>query len=159
MKKIISISIVLIIILSPIGFAQNANNIEKIKGQKLKQKPIDNSDPPDWATGEFNGTWGVSLIGVPVAELGWVRGYFSAIGIFGKIEAEFAEWKDDEPTAYLSGIIILFNMLGVIGNLTSGEETFFMGLGAPSENGTYYYRISMILGPSWYITGTWREIP
>lgn len=158
MKKLACILIILMMILSPIGFAQNADNIEEVKSQNLIQKQIDNLDPPEWATGEFNGTWGVSFLGVPMAELGWVRGYFSVLGIFGQIEAEFAEWKDNEPTAHLAGIIILFNMIGIIGNLTSGEETFFMGLGTPNENGEFYYRISLIVGPSFYMTGTWGEI-
>jgi hypothetical protein len=158
MKKIICILSVIIMLLSPIGLAQIADQNDEIKTINHIQKSLDTKDPPNWATGEFNGTWGLSLLGAPIAELGWVEGYFSAIGVFGRIEAEFAEWKDEEATARLEGFVILFYMLGVIGNITSTEETFFMGLGTPNENGEFYYRISLILGPSWYMVGTWREI-
>jgi len=56
MKKIISILSVIIMLLSPIGFAQTANHHEEIKTINHIQKPIDTKNPPDWATGEFNGT-------------------------------------------------------------------------------------------------------
>ena len=116
------------------------------------------SDPPSWADGAFNGTWGLTLLGVPVAELGWIEGYFSAVQFFGRIEGYFAESGEEEATAKLEGFIILFNLIGVISNISSNESTFAMGLGGPSENGDFYYRISLILGPSWYIAGKWREI-
>jgi hypothetical protein len=117
------------------------------------------NDPPDWADGEFNGTWGISFLGLPLLELGWVYGYFSAIEVFGRLEGYFAEWKDNEPKSFITGYIILYNMIGFIGEIDNPDNgTFFMGLGAPNENGEFYYRISLIFGPSWYMAGTWREI-
>ena len=116
-------------------------------------------DPPGWANGEFNGTWGVSLLGAPAVELGWVEGYFSAMGVFGRVEGYFAEWKNEEPISYISGFIILFNMIGVIGSIENPDNsTYFMGLGTPNEYGEFYYRINLFIGPSWYMTGNWREI-
>ena len=115
--------------------------------------------PPDWATGEFNGIWGLSALGAPALELGWVEGYFSVLGIFGRIEGDFAEWKNNEPTGYLSCFVIGYFMIGVIGDyINHTNSTYFVGLGAPNENEEFYYRINLIVGPSWYIMGMWREI-
>ena len=134
------------------------NKMNKINSNNVLN-PDFFDDPPGWANGEFNGTWGISLLGLPAVELGWVFGYFAAVGIFGRIEGYFAEWKDDEPVSYIAGYVIAYNMIGVVGNLTNtNESTFFMGLGAPNENGEFYYRISLFLGPNWYIMGTWREL-
>ena len=116
-------------------------------------------DPPEWANGEFYGTWGVSLFGLPLLELGWVYGYFSAIEVFGRLEGYFAEWKDDDPKSFITGYILLYNMIGFIGEIDNPDNgTFFMGLGTPNENGDFYYRINLIFGPSWYMIGTWKEI-
>jgi hypothetical protein len=88
-----------------------------------------------------------------------VEGYFSVFWIFGRIECNFAEWKNEEPTGYLTGFVIGYYMIGVIGNyIDPNNSTFFVGLGAPNENGEFYYRINFIIGPSWYMTGTWQEI-
>lgn len=32
-------------------------------------------DPPEWAEGEFNGTYGKIVLGKPSVELGWARGF------------------------------------------------------------------------------------
>jgi hypothetical protein len=114
-------------------------------------------DPPPWASGNFSGEWGISILGLPAVPLGWVEGYFSAAGVSGRIEGVFSEYGVEEPTAYIEGIVLLFNMIGVVGDIETGNGTFFMGLGAPNENGEFYYRISLIIGPSFYMMGTWAE--
>jgi hypothetical protein len=160
MKKVINFCI-FVLMLSTVLSAQPINTKEK-QINNFEYKYINKSDfndPPDWADGEFNGTWGISLLGLPLLELGWVYGYFSAIEAFGKLEGYFAEWKDDEPKSFISGYIILYNMIGYVGEIDNPDNgTFFMGIGTPNENGEFYYRISLILGPNWYMTGTWREI-
>ena len=136
----------------------NAGQTNKITEIKYINKYSING-PPDWATGEFNGTWGLSALGLPALELGWIEGYFSVLGIFGRIEGDFAEWKNNEPTAYLSCFVIGYFMIGAIGDyINPTNSTYFVGLGSPNENGEFYYRINLIVGPSWYMMGTWREI-
>ena len=122
-------------------------------------KEIIKDDPPDWATGEFNGTWGISIGGLPAIELGWVEGYFDNLGIFGRIEGDFAVWQNDDPTAYMNGIIIGYYTIGIVGDYINPDNaTFYIGLGAPNEDGEFYYRINLFIGPSWYMEGNWREI-
>ena len=161
MKKIICILGIFVII-----FAQNVlainnkliNESLEVSDSFFKNKIIRN-DPPSWANGEFNGTWGIGLGGIPAVELGWVEGYFDAVGIFGRIEGDFAVWGNEEPTAYIRGIILGYFMLGVVGDYINPDNaTFYVGLGAPNENGTFYYNIHLFIGPSWYMEGTWREI-
>ncbi len=160
MKKIFIFFGICIILLSQNVMAINNKFIdEKNKFTDFSLKQIIKDDPPNWATGEFNGTWGVSAGGLPVLELGWVEGYFDNLGIFGRIEGDFAVWENDEPTAYISGIIIGYYMIGVVGDyLNPDNATFYVGLGTPNENGEFYYRINLFIGPSWYMEGTWREI-
>jgi len=123
------------------------------------EKKIIKDSPPGWATGEFNGTWGIGIGGFPAVELGWVKGYFDAVGVFGRIEGDFATWENEEPTAYISGIVIGYYMLGVVGDyINPNNATFYVGLGAPNENGTFYYNINLFIGPDWYMEGTWSEI-
>ena len=153
MRKMIGIFIICTIL-----FAQNVIAI-KNNTELNQEKNLITNDPPDWATGEFNGTWGISIAGVPTLELGWVEGYFDTLGIFGRIEGDFAVWDNQEPTAYISGWIIGYYMLGIIGDYINPDNaTFYVGLGAPDEYGLFYYRINLFIGPSWYMQGTWREI-
>ena len=156
MKKILGVLGICILLVSPLSLAEsgtaNCNNIEHRNGTIL-------DDPPEWANGKFNGTWGLSVLGLPAAELGWVEGYFFAAGIFGRFEGYFAEWKDEEPVSFIAGFILLFNMVGYVGSLQNPDNgTFFSGLGAPNENGEFYYRINLIIGPSWYMQGKWEEL-
>ena len=158
MKKIIGTLGICIILLSPFTLSETVISDEKGIEEIENDSHIFN-DPPDWATGKFNGTWGLSLLGLPAVELGWVEGYFSAVGIFGRLEGYFAEWKDEEPVSFITGFILLYNMIGYVGSIQNPDNgTFFGGLGAPNENGDFYYRINLIFGPSWYMAGTWEEL-
>ena len=161
MKKIIIIFGICMLVIST--NVLSATNIftnqteEKIEINDFNRFNID--DPPDWATGEFNGTWGACPLGLPAIELGWVEGYFSVAGIFGRIEGDFAKWENNEPTGYFSCFVIGYYMLGVLGDyLNPDNSTYCVGLGAPNEYGEFYYRLNLIVGPSWYMTGTWREL-
>ncbi len=158
MRKILGIFVICTILLSPITLSETVISDEKGIEEIENDSRIFN-DPPDWATGKFNGTWGLSLLGLPAVELGWVEGYFSAVGIFGRLEGYFAEWKDEEPVSFITGFILLYNMIGYVGSIQNPDNgTFFGGLGAPNENGEFYYRINLIFGPSWYMAGTWEEL-
>jgi len=161
MKKILGIFGICIILVSPVVLSEITISDEKLIQSivNVNNEPPFTYDPPSWATGRFNGTWGISLLGLPAVELGWVVGYFSAAGVFGRLEGYFAEWEDEEPVSFIAGFIILYNMIGYVGSIQNPDNgTFFGGLGAPNENGEFYYRINLILGPSWYMEGTWEEL-
>ena len=128
----------------------------------IKQKNFDKNSftydtHPSWAMGNFSGEWGISFLGFPIISLGWIKGYYSVLGLTGKIEGVFSEFKDEEPQAYIKGFVLLYNMIGVVGDIETGNGTFFMGLGFPNEKGEYYYRISLIVGPSFYMMGNFKE--
>ena len=161
MRKIIIIIGICVLLISTNVLSATNTITEKIEEKteinNFKREDID--DPPGWATGEFNGTWGISALGLPALELGWVEGYFSVLGIFGRIEGDFAEWKNNEPTGYISCFVIAYYMIGLVGDYKNPDNsTFFVGLGAPNENGEFYYNLNLFVGPSWYMIGTWREI-
>ena len=155
---VLSILIGLLVCNVPLSEAESAfSDYLKYTLPAPQAVPSSMGDPPQWATGNFSGEWGISVLGFPAIPLGWVEGYYSAAGISGRIEGFFAEYDVEEPTAYIEGVVILFNMMGVVGDLGSENATFFMGLGVPNENGEFYYRISLIIGPSFYMMGTWNE--
>jgi hypothetical protein len=161
MKKILLILGISIMLLTPVVLSENIKLIENTTEENINCNVRNTRymDPPGWANGRFNGTWGLNILGVPAVELGWVYGYFDAIGIFGRLEGYFAEWKDEEPVSFITGFIILYNMIGYVGSIeNSSNGTFFSGLGAPNENGEFYYRINLFIGTSWYMEGTWEEI-
>lgn len=158
-KSLISILICIIIMIMPMTtatFPIDKSLFTKKPGNSNKNTLLHDT-PPDWAMGNFSGEWGISIVGIPILPLGWIEGYFSVIGITGRIEGVFAEFKDEEPQAFIQGFVILYNMIGIVGDIETGNGTFFMGLGFPNENGEYYYRISLIIGPSFYMMGTWSE--
>jgi hypothetical protein len=159
-KKTILVLGVIAILICPIVLSEHTNIDESTSSNEHKIYPeMMSDDPPEWANGKFNGTWGISLFGLPVAEMGYVYGYYNALGIFGRLEGYFGEWKDPEPVSFITGFIILFNMVGYVGSIENPDNgTFYSGLGAPNENGEFYYRINLIVGPSWYIEGTWEEL-
>ena len=161
MKKLICIFIILILLFTNIVIAEKIEFNDNLKNNMkvdFENKDI-KDDPPSWATGEFNGTWGVSIGGLPTLELGWVEGYFDTLGIFGRIEGDFATWENEEPTAYISTIVLGYFMIGIVGDyLNPDNATYCVGLGAPNEDGEFYYNIHLFIGPSWYMQGTWREI-
>jgi hypothetical protein len=114
-------------------------------------------DPPDWATGNFTGVWGFNILGQPFRPLGWVGGYYSDIFCI-KFAGVFAEFEDQQPTGYLGGYIIGPFMLGIVGNITTEEETYFVGIGGYNETSSeFYWRIIGIVGPSFYMYGTYTR--
>jgi len=160
MKTTIMIFGVILLLVCPMVLSEQPI---KYESQTMRNFDIDHkmmeNEPPDWANGQFNGTWGLNLFGMPVAELGYVYGYFDAVGILGRLEGYFGEWSDPEPVSFIAGFIFLFNMIGYVGSIDNPDNgTFYSGLGTPNENGEFYYRINLIIGPSWYMEGTWEEI-
>ena len=71
-------------------------------------------DPPEWADGEFNGTYGKIILGKRSVELGWAEGYWSSdpIGseLFqkGRMEGYYVEWGDEEPIYFMEAYSIGF---------------------------------------------------
>jgi hypothetical protein len=108
-----------------------------------------NDTPPSWATGNFSGVWGVTILGVPTAPLGWITGYYQTIGL-GRLEAVYATFNETNATSFLKGIMLWIFFLGGAGNIQTGNATWVTGIGVANDT-HFYWRINAIIGPSFYI--------
>ncbi len=50
-------------------FPQSVKNL-KTRVSNVDKTTLITDSPPDWATGNFSGTWGISILGIPTIELG-----------------------------------------------------------------------------------------
>ena len=152
MKKIVLIALVVCIVLGSISSSTAAPLQKNRKIKELATQAIatmDNETPPDWATGNFSGVWGVTILGVPLAPSGWITGYYQKIGL-GRLEAVYALFNQTNATSYLKGMMLWIFFLGGAGSLLSGNVTWVTGIGVANQT-HFYWRINAIIGPSFYI--------
>ncbi len=174
MNKIIGIFAVTLLIATAVLPVLGAMNIEKTNESyyKIVNKMVDH---PDWAMGEFNGSYGI--LGQPSIELGWAKGYFSSnfIGYTrfekGRLEGYFGGWGDEEPTDILEAKMLLVHsydsypenymtsfLMGTITNMTTNKVKFCFGIGRiGAYDDTLNYEILVILGDNLYLTGNWSR--
>lgn len=116
-----------------------------------------NNTPPDWAKGNFTGVWGINIWGEVDIPLGWLAGYYTDVRL-GFFYGGFAEFGEENATAYLSGIFFGPFMLGtiseMIGENVSGNQSLFVGLGNYNET-NFYWRIMGMKGPTYFMYGTY----
>ena len=160
MKKLLTaIGICILLVSMPATTAISLQKVKNFKNQLPSvNEPILTIDtPPHWARGNFTGVWGVNILGQPLPPTGWVVGYYSDMG-FGRFVGVFAEFNETDATGYIGGVILGPFMLGVVGNITSGEETVFVGLGGHNETSSeFYFRIMGIISFTFYMSGTYSE--
>ena len=106
-------------------------------------------DPPEWANGNFTGTWGLTILGVPTPPIGWIVGYYENIGL-GRFAGVFAEFNETNATGGLIGLMLWVFFIGGVGNLATQNGTYVSGIGVANET-HYYVRLHGIIGPSYYI--------
>ena len=114
-----------------------------------------NDTPPDWANGNFSGVWGLNLLGRPLPPAGWVAGYYSNMGV-GRFVGVFAEFNATNVTGYLGGLFFGPFMVGIVGNITTGNSTYFVGPGRHNET-HFYWRLMGIVGPTYYMYGKYSR--
>ena len=128
-------------------------------------------DPPEWADGEFNGTYGKIILGKPSDELGWMEGYWSSnpIGFSpfetGRIEGYFGEWEDEEPINIIkTNLFSYFKypyfhsfMIGTVTAIATDNEKFCISFGRIGIDGTLNYNSLVITGDNIYFTGNYSE--
>ena len=128
------------------------------------------NDPPEWAMGSFNGTWGRCFLGIKTDELGWIEGYWESeiIGFTqfekGHFECYSGEWADEEPTMFVKAEYLAYHIsdgLLSFGKSTTtyidtGKVSSSIALGRLRLEGTFEYRF-MILGVNWYFNGNWDK--
>ncbi|HEC81479.1 MAG TPA: hypothetical protein ENI42_03520 [Thermoplasmatales archaeon] len=113
--------------------------------------------PPEWATGNFTGEWGISVFGVPFIALGWVKGFYENTGLVGRMEGVFAEYNKSE-TAKIGGFLVGPFFIGAVGNETTGNWTYAVGLGVFNVSSSeFYFRLMGLFGPNYYMYGTYSE--
>ena len=154
MKKIITIPVVILLVAAiPAATALSHQPLSKPPVLLTSPPHYTNDTPPSWATGNFSGVWGVTILGVPVAPLGWITGYYQTIG-FGRLEAVYANFNETNATSFLKGIMIWIFFLGGAGDLQTGNATWVSGIGVANDT-HFYWRINAIIGPSFYIFCTY----
>ena len=114
---------------------------------------FDNETPPDWATGNFSGIWGLNLLGQPLPPAGWVAGYYSFNGLVGRFEGVFDVFNETNATGAIGGFFLGWFMFGRIMNVSTGNWTGFVGIGGANTT-HFYWRIMGIVGPTFYMYGT-----
>jgi len=107
------------------------------------------AEPPAWAKGNFSGFWGITVLGVPLAPIGWITGYYQNIG-FGKLEALYADFNQTNATSSLGGFMLWIFFFGGATNLQTGNATWVSGIGIANQT-SFYWRINALIGPSFYI--------
>ena len=116
----------------------------------MPEMPVDAlDDPPEWANGNFTGVWGLTLLGVPLAPVGWISGYYENIGL-GRFAGVFAEFNQTNATGALIGMMLWVFFIGGVGSLATENGTYVAGIGVANET-HYYVRLHGIIGPSYYI--------
>ncbi len=151
MKKIILYaSLCCLILLSPITIGASIQKTVPISTTICTpnhQRQL--GEPPAWANGNFSGVWGLSLLGIPLAPIGWITGYYQTIGL-GRLEAVYAEFNQTNATSFLSGIMIWIFFMGGAGSLQTGNGTWVSGIGIANET-SFYWRLNALIGPTFYI--------
>lgn len=155
MKKILLIvGVCILLVILPITTAiptkliQNSRTVIPAM-PLLKKQTVNLDDPPEWANGNFTGVWGINLLGVPLAPLGWIVGYYQNIGL-GNFAGVFGTFNDTNATGAIIGFMLWVFFLGGVGSIETGNGTYVSGLGIANET-HYYIRLHAIIGPSFYI--------
>jgi hypothetical protein len=152
MKKIgLLVFVVCIVSSIPVAAMGPLHHSIKIQVPVSPSPILDNGTPPDWATGNFSGIWGINVVGQPFPPAGWLAGYYSNMGI-GRFVGVFALFNATNVTGYIGGILLGPFMLGIVGNSTTKNQTFFVGLGGANQT-HFYWRIMGFVGPTFYMYG------
>lgn len=116
---------------------------------------------PAWAKGLYSGQWGISIFGLPVLPIGWFTGFSKQGFILVSFEGIFANFNVTirNATGGLNGVILGPFILGGVRNLTTGNGTFFVGLGGRNATTSeFYFRIMVFFGPNFYMYGKYYDL-
>ena len=162
MKKRVIAIISICLLLAGLSTVQaiSVNDIN-VKKQTLETKDFtaDPDDAPDWAAGNFTGTWGLNFWGNDWFPAGPVRGYYGKGFLYnykiGRFLIEYKETGEENGTTF-EGLFIGPYLLGKTTNQETGNSSAFVGLGGYNET-HYRWRIMGIEGPTLFMRGTFNE--
>ncbi len=174
-KLLLTLTVGILLISVPIMTAASTPVIKNYKSSYLFEKIGVNSDPdepPTWADGTFNGTWGIRKyvlsVGVINISLGNVSGYY-AKNCLGWIAGTFYvknETNEDTPVSEFKGIFFDVFFCGRLGKMDietdeyneSYDETLFVGIGYQNET-KFDWGFMGLKGPTFYTVGEFKEYP
>ena len=146
MKKIsILIGLMILVTIIPMTSAMNMPNMDTVITNTI------NSDPPDWATGDFIGIVGLTnAMGKPGTYKGYVAGYYEKEKFNGRFVGVIVQRNATEATGFIGGYIKGPFLIGIIGNLSTKEYKPIVGIGLTNQTHAYY-RLMSVIGPTFYI--------
>lgn len=152
MKKILILGVCFIMICMPIipAYPSLTKNSTFPQLHKKTTTTLTNDTPPDWASGNFSGVWGINILGFPAPPSGWVKGYYAIQPGLGRLEAEFAEFNVTNATGRIGGFMIWVFFLGAVQSTATANGTYVSGIGVANET-HFYWRLTAIFGFSYYI--------
>ena len=175
-KLLLTLTVCILLISVPIMTAASTPTIKNYRTSYLLEKigvKSDSEEPPSWADGTFNGTWGVReyilFIGVVNISLGNVSGYYAKkhLGwIAGTLYVK-NETDKDTPVSEFKGLFFDVFFCGRLGKMdvevdenynTSNDETPFVGIGYQNET-EFDWRLMGLKGPTFYMKGEFKELP
>jgi len=135
-------------------------NLFRSKNQLSVDVTSSPEDAPDWAVGNFTGTWGLNIWGGDWFPIGTVEGYHG-IGFhldikFGRFLIECGGENGEENGTQLQGIFFGPFLLGKTIDMENGNESSFVGIGDYNET-TFRWRVMAKTGPVLYVKGTFSE--
>ena len=108
--------------------------------------------PPNWANGNFTGSWGLDIWGEYNIPIGWMFGYYKLSIDIGYFAAGFNVFGDPDISWFAQGYIFGIFMFGHMGGNDYTNETYFVGIGKCDTN-RYHWRIICEEGPVFYMDG------
>ncbi len=116
-------------------------------------------DAPNWAVGNFTGTWGLNVWGHNWFSIGPVEGYYGKGFIrnikFGRFLITYMQ-ADGENGTILQGLFVGPYLLGTSKDIRTENKTAFVGLGSYNET-DFGWRIMGMKGPTLFMKGTFNK--
>ena len=153
-KKLLLVGLIALILCMPISMSYSISKpvIEETELFKASTTGNNTTGVPDWAVGNFSGVWGLNVLGLPLEPAGWIEGYYSDNFLF-RMQGVYGKNNETEPMCNISFWAFGPFLFGGAQNISTGNGTFIMGLGGVNQTQQFYWRVSAIVGPNFYIYG------
>ena len=139
--------------------------IKEVLTSTIDKETHTTNNPPDWAMGSFNGTYGILKHGIPSLELGRIEGYWESnvIGYSrfekGRLQGEFFENESLIPNWNFSAKLFsrfqsthsISIIYGRLSNIQEKNTYFLIGIGKVTIDGTLEFKIFNILNDNYYL--------
>ena len=158
-KTIIILSICFLFASMSFASALPIPKIKNLGMRSLSEISADSEDAPEWAIGNFTGSWGVDIWGNDWFTVGPFYGYYSKGFLYDfKVGRFMMEYKEDgdENGTIIEGLFIGPYLLGVSTDIYTENTSAFVGIGGYNET-NFRWRIMGMEGPTIFMKGTFNE--